>query len=83
VVLWILRWPGKPGVTGYRRHRQLSRSYPPPDVLKPARRKRGVVRRRIDGAVAQIGLQRSRIEPLVRQCVAAGMPKHVRVDLEP
>ena len=32
--------------------------------------------------MAQIGLQRSRIEALVRQCVAAGMPKHVRMDLK-
>jgi hypothetical protein len=29
--------------------------------------------------VAQIGLQGSRIEALIRQRVAAGMPKHVRV----
>jgi hypothetical protein len=33
--------------------------------------------------VAQIGLQRSRIEALIRQRVAAGMPEHVWVDLEP
>jgi hypothetical protein len=33
--------------------------------------------------MAKIGLQRSRIEALVGQCVAAGMPEHVRVDLEP
>jgi hypothetical protein len=32
--------------------------------------------------VAQIGLQGSRIETLIRQRVAAGMPKHVRMDLK-
>ena len=33
--------------------------------------------------MAEIGLQRSSIDALVRQCVAAGMPEHVRMDLEP
>jgi hypothetical protein len=32
--------------------------------------------------MAEIGLQGSRIEALIRQRVAARMPKHVRVDLE-
>ena len=32
--------------------------------------------------MTQIGLERSRIQALVRQCVAAGMPKHVRMDLK-
>jgi len=32
--------------------------------------------------MAQIGLQSPRIQALVRQCVAAGMPKHVRMYFE-
>jgi Protein of unknown function (DUF3617) len=45
-----------------------------PNVLEPARRQRGVVRGRVDRAMAEIGLQRSGIDTLVGQCVAAGMP---------
>ena len=56
---------------------------PPPDVFEPARGKRGIARRRIDRPMTQIGLQRSRIQALICQRVAAGMPEHVRVDLEP
>jgi hypothetical protein len=33
--------------------------------------------------MAEIGLQRSGIDTLVGQCVAAGMPEHVGMDLEP
>ena len=32
--------------------------------------------------MAQIGLQRSGIDALICQGIAAGMPEHVRVDLE-
>jgi hypothetical protein len=55
---------------------------PPPDVFEPARGKRGIARRRIDRPMTQIGLQRSRIQALICQRVAAGMPKHVRVYLK-
>jgi hypothetical protein len=51
---------------------------PPPDIFKLARRRRGVARRRVDWAVAEIGLQGSRIDALIGQRVAAGMPKHDR-----
>jgi hypothetical protein len=33
----------------------------------------------LDIFVAQVGLQRERVVPSVRQCVTAGVPKHVRV----
>ena len=37
----------------------------------------------LDVAVPEVGLQRARVVPLVRQRVAAGVPEHVRVRLEP
>ena len=55
---------------------------PTPNVFEPTRGQRRIACRRIDRAVAKVGLQRSGIEALVRQCVAAGMPKHVRVHLK-
>jgi hypothetical protein len=33
--------------------------------------------------MAEIGLQRPGIDALVGQCVAAGVPEHVGMDLEP
>ena len=32
--------------------------------------------------MAEVGLQRSGIDPFIRQRVAAGVPEHVRVDLK-
>ena len=55
---------------------------PAPDVFEPPRGKRGIARRRIDRLMAQIGLERSCIQALVRQRVTAGMPKHVRMHLK-
>ena len=43
---------------------------------------RGVASGRVDGAMAQIGLQRSGSDALICHGIAAGMPEHVRVDLE-
>ena len=40
------------------------------------RTSRRITRGRIDRAVAEIGLQRSGIDPLIRQRVAAGLPEH-------
>ena len=36
----------------------------------------------LDVAMAEIGLQRAGIVSLIRQCIAAGVPEHVRVGLE-
>jgi hypothetical protein len=49
----------------------------PPNVFEPIRRQRGIPRRRIDRAMAQIGLERAGIDALVGQGVPAGMPQHV------
>jgi hypothetical protein len=54
----------------------------PPEILEPRRRQLGVKHRVLDIAVAEIGLQAARIMPVIRELVAAGMPKHVRVRLE-
>jgi hypothetical protein len=42
----------------------------------------GIARGRVDGAMAEIGLQCAGIDALIGERVAAGMPEHVRVDLE-
>ena len=55
---------------------------PAPDVFEPPRRQRSITRGRVDRAVAEIGLQRSGIDALIGQRVAAGMPEHMWVDLE-
>jgi hypothetical protein len=54
-----------------------------PNRTEPTRRQGSVAGRRVDGAVAGVGLQRSGIDALIGQRVTAGMPKHVGVDLEP
>jgi hypothetical protein len=54
-----------------------------PNIFEPARSQRSIARSRVDRAMTEIGLQRSGIDALVGQCVAAGVPKHVWMDLEP
>ena len=56
---------------------------PPPYVFKPTRRQRRIARGRVDRTMAEIGLQGSGIDAFISQRVAAGMPQHVWVDLEP
>jgi hypothetical protein len=50
-----------------------------PEVLEPARRQLGVSHRVLDIAVAEVGLQRSRIVALVGQCKTTGVAQHVRM----
>jgi hypothetical protein len=52
----------------------------PANVFEPTRGQRGVARGRVDGAMAEIGLQCSGIDALIGQRVAAGMPEHVGVN---
>jgi hypothetical protein len=47
----------------------------PPEVLEPIRRQLRVSDRVLDFAMAQVGLQRARIVPLVGQGEAAGVPQ--------
>ena len=51
-----------------------------PEALEPGRRQLGVAHRMLDVAMPELGLQRTGIDALVRQLVAAGVPKHVGVD---
>ncbi len=55
----------------------------PPEILVPCRRQFSVAHRVLDIAVAEVRLQSARIVALVRQRVAAGVPQHMRVSLEP
>src|SRR5262249_56907115 len=55
----------------------------PPKVLEARRRQFSVANRMLDVLVPEVSLQGSRVVPSVSQCVATGMPEHVRVDLEP
>jgi hypothetical protein len=55
---------------------------PPPNVLEPTGRQRGIARGRVDRAMAEVSLQRPGIDALVGQRIAAGVAQHVRVDLE-
>jgi hypothetical protein len=54
----------------------------PPEVLEPIRIQLGVAHRVLDVAVAQISLQRPRIVALVGQDEVAGVPEHMRMNLE-
>ena len=54
----------------------------PPEVPEPIRTKLGVFRRMLDVAVAEVVLKGSGIVAIVSQFVAAGMAKHVRMDLK-
>src|SRR6516162_4276916 len=51
-----------------------------PEASKPVRRQFGVAHGVLDVLVAEVMLQRSRIDPLVCQLEAAGMAQHVRMD---
>jgi hypothetical protein len=51
-----------------------------PEIPKPSWTQFRVPDRVLNVFVAQVGLQRPCVVPSVRQCVAAGVPKHVRVN---
>ena len=51
-----------------------------PEILKPRRTQFRVPHRVLNVFVAQVGLQRPSVVSPVSQCVAAGVPKHVRVN---
>jgi len=53
-----------------------------PEVLEPRRGQLRISNRVLNVAVAEIGLQRARIVPLVGQGITAGVPEHVWVRLE-
>jgi hypothetical protein len=50
-----------------------------PKSSEPVRRERRVSRGVLDIAVAQVGLQRSRIDAVICQLVTAGVAQHMRV----
>ena len=50
-----------------------------PEVAEPVRRKLGVSDGVLDVLVAEIGLQRTRVDAVIRELVTAGMPEHVRM----
>src|SRR5262249_39357736 len=52
----------------------------PPKTLEPRRRQLGVAHRVLDRLVAQIALDRARIDALIGQLVTTSMAQHVRVD---
>src|SRR5271170_3908742 len=54
----------------------------PPEILEPRRRHLGVAHRVLDIPVAQVGLERPRVVPLVGKRVTAGVPEHMRMSLE-
>src|SRR5579863_3964981 len=54
----------------------------PPERLEPIWRKLGVSHRVLNVSVAEVSLQRSRIMTIIGQLETAGMPEHVRVDLD-
>src|SRR5262249_51701662 len=53
-----------------------------PEILEPFRRQLGVAHRVLDVLVAEVVLQRARIDTLIRELVSAGMAQHVRMDRE-
>src|SRR5262249_1385283 len=64
---------------------QSSKSSAPsifPEILEAFRRQLGVPHRVLDVLVAEVVLQRARIDALVRQLVAASVPQHVWMDGE-
>src|SRR6185436_7773778 len=72
-----LQWAGyDQGLSGglIRAAANVLRLRLPPNVLEPPRSQRGIARGRVDRPMAEIGLQRSGIDGLVGQRVAAGMP---------
>jgi hypothetical protein len=53
-----------------------------PEVFEACRRQFGITHRVPNVAVAKVSLKRLGIVSLTCECVAAGVPQHVRVDLE-
>ena len=53
-----------------------------PEVLETGRRQLGVADCVLDVAVAQIGLKRTGIDPIIGELEAACVPQHVRMDRE-
>ena len=53
-----------------------------PQVLKAPWRELGVPHRRLDAAMAKVGLQRTRVGALVRQHESGRMAQHMRMQLE-
>jgi hypothetical protein len=62
----------------YKRN-EISRS-DPPEIPEPQRRQLGVSDGVLDRLVAQIALDRARIDAIIRQLVPAAMPQHVGVE---
>jgi len=54
-----------------------------PEILEPRRGQLSIPDGVLDIPVTKIGLQSPRVVPLIGQRVAAGVPEHVRVRLEP
>ena len=52
----------------------------PKQALKPGRRELGVAHRVLDRFVAEIGLDRTGIDAIIRQLKSTGMAEHMRVD---
>jgi hypothetical protein len=53
-----------------------------PEILETSRRQLGVAHRVLDVLVSQIGLKRARIDAVIGELEAAGVPQHVRVHWE-
>ena len=53
-----------------------------PEILEARRRELRIAHGMLNVLVPEIGLQRARIDAVVRQLVAARMPQHVRVNRE-
>jgi hypothetical protein len=62
----------------YKRN-EISRS-DPPEIPEPQRRQLGVSDGVLDRLVAQIALDRARIDAIIRQLVPTAMPQHVGVE---
>src|SRR5262249_42684024 len=53
-----------------------------PEILEPGRRQFGVAHRVLDVLVAEVGLERSRVDAAIGEMKPASMPEHVRVHRE-
>jgi hypothetical protein len=54
----------------------------PPKILEPIHCHFGIADGALDVLMAEAVLQRARIVTIVRELIAAGVPKHMRVDAE-
>ena len=54
-----------------------------PEILEPRRRQFCVADSVLDAAVTKVSLKRSGVVSLIRERVAAGVPEHVRMGLQP